>query len=733
MSYISTLKTYAFIYLVGGITFLPLTLLCIFFLLPDKKKPSVDDKSSVDRNIKVGEYMDSVTRPEKSGFITIMSKFNKSVLSGKYHAPTGLESLAVDPPTYSKLKGSNKFFCQLKNNSIVLYSNDVDAAETVKAHEEKTQNFDLITSDLTLKDTKKIIALKDCYVTLWPPNLSEGSLFTKKTSILIIKKSLYDSTTKTFKLATKIEHFINNNVFFLQFDNNFDKEDWFFTILQSQRHFQNNENLSKIDSSKSGYVEGLGHFFDIPPPTFHFQTSDVTKLIALNNADSNHINCKWFNLIVSRVFMSFKANNKIENIIEEKIKDKLSKVNVSFLDDFVINDLKLGNIPPLLSNPRIVKMDLEGDLEVHFDIVFDSHFTLNVSTLMNLLNKNYPIELKLDIKKIKGTIMIIFKKPPSNRIWYTFKSIPLLEMEIDPVVVNKSLSYNKILKPLKNKILDAFRDALVYPNFEDINYYKMSTEHEDNFYKGGLWDFTGFEDEFLNKNETDDDSFSDYSSKNEKVPEDLISTNANNENDESNFEKGSVFSSGVSASTTENEQFRNGLKERRPFKDFSMKVNNMENDSLANTNHEVTLDTDEVYSSNSNDSSGTKKVSAKFNTFYQKAKKSASTMINNMKTDTESNFTDETNQDSSENQDDLVRTADPIPKLPRRRPLPPVPNDVLVKTINDNVPLDSLDLQKQPDLPVDLEQSEQNSNLLHHEVKIKQETQDINHLGEQKD
>ncbi|CAI8508002.1 unnamed protein product [Hanseniaspora opuntiae] len=532
MSYLSTLKTYAFIYLVGGITFLPLTLLCIFFLLPDKKKPSADDKSSVDKNIKVGEYMDSVSRPEKSGFITIMSKFNKSVLSGKHHAPTGLESLAVDPPTYSKLKGSNKFFCQLKNNSIVLYSNDVDAVETVKAREEKTQNFDLITSDLTLKDTKKIIALKDCYVTLWPPNLSEGSLFTKKTSILIIKKSLYDSTTKTFKLATKIEHFINNNVFFLQFDNNFDKEDWFFTILQSQRHFQNNENLSKIDSSKSGYVEGLGHFFDIPPPTFHFQTNDVTKLIALNNADSNHINCKWFNLIVSRVFMSFKANNKIENIIEEKIKDKLSKVNVSFLDDFVINDLKLGNIPPLLSNPRIVKMDLE-------------------------------------------------------EFWYTFKSIPLLEMEIDPVVVNKSLSYNKILKPLKNKILDAFKDALVYPNFEDINYYKMSTEHEDNFYKGGLWDFTGFEDEFLNKNETDDDSFSDYTSKNEKVPEDLISTNANNENDESNIEKGSVFSSGVFASTTENEQFRNGLKERRPFKDFSMKVNNIENDSLANTNHEV--------------------------------------------------------------------------------------------------------------------------------------------------
>lgn len=733
MSYISTLKTYAFIYLVGGITFLPLTLLCVFFLLPEKKKASAAAKYSNDRNIKLGEYMDSVSRPEKSGFISIMSKFNKNVLSGKHHAATGLESLAVDPATYSKLKTNNKFFCQLKNNSIILYANDVDAVETVKAHEEKTQNFDLITSDLTLKDTKKIIALKDCYVNLWPPNLSEGSLFTKKTSILVIKKSLYDPTTETFKLATKIEHFINNNVFFLQFDSNFDKEDWFFTILQSQRHFQNNEKLSKIDSSKSGYVDGLGHFFDIPPPTFHFQTSDVTKLIALNNADSNHINCKWFNLIISRIFMSFKANNKIENIIKKKIKDKLSKVNVSFLDDFVINDLKLGNIPPLLSKPKIVKTDLEGDLEVHFDIVFDSHFTLNVSTLMNLLNKNYPIELKLDIKKIKGTIMIIFKKPPSNRIWYTFKSIPLLEMDIDPVVVNKSLSYNKILKPLKNKILDAFKDALVYPNFEDINYYKMSTEHEDNFYKGGLWDFTGFEDEFSNRNEADVDSFSEYNSKDDKAPEDLVSNNVNNENDESNIEKGTVFSSGVSASSTENEQSKNGLKERRPFKDFSMKTNSVEHDNLADINHEVDLDNDEIYSSNSNDSNGTKKVSAKFSTFYQKAKKSASTMINNMKTESETNLNDETAQYTSQNQDDLGITTDPIPKLPRRRPLPPVPNDVLVKTINDKVPLDSVDLQKQADLPVDLEQSEQNPNILHHEVKIIQENQEINQLGERED
>ncbi|KAL6935568.1 uncharacterized protein HGUI_01508 [Hanseniaspora guilliermondii] len=732
MSYISTFKTYAFIYLVGGITFLPLTLLCIFFLLPEKKKFSDDGKSSIfDKDIKVGEYMDSVHRPEKSGFIMIMSKFNKNVLSDKQHASTGLESLAVDSSTYSKLKSNNKFFCQLKNNSIVLYSNDVDAVETVKAHEEKSQNFDLITSDLTLKDTKKIIALKDCYVTLWPPNLSEGSLFTKKTSILIIKKGLYDCTTKTFKLATKIEHFINNNVFFLQFDNNFDKEDWFFTILQSQRYFQSKDNISKIDSSKTGYVDGLGHFFDIPPPTFHFQTADVTKLIALNNADNNHINCKWFNLIISRIFMSFKANNKIENVIKEKIKDKLSKVNVSFLDDFVINDLKLGNIPPLLSNPKVIKMDLEGDLEVHFDIVFDSHFTLNISTVMNLLNKNYPIELKLDIKKVKGTIMIIFKKPPSNRIWYTFKSIPLLEMEIDPVVVNKSLSYNKILKPLKSKILDAFKDALVYPNFEDINYYKMLPEHENNFYKGGLWDFAGFENIFSNNYEPDDDSVSDYELKDDKVSEDLISDNVNNENDEGSIEKGSALSSGVLASNMENEQVKNGLKERRPFKNFLVKTNSIDNDSLVNTNHEVDLDNDEVYSSNSNDSSGTKKVSTKFNTFYQKAKKSASTMIGNMKADSENNLSDEVTQETTENQDDIEKPTDQIPKLPRRRPLPPIPNEILTKSINYNVPLDSLDMKKQTDLPVDLEQSEKNSNILHHEVKIKQENQDFNNLDEQ--
>ena len=531
-----------------------------------------------------------------------------------------------------------------------------------------------------------MISLKDCYVTLWPPNLTEGTLFTKKTSILIIKKSLYDPDTNTFKLATKIEHFINNNVFFLQFENNYDKEDWFFAILQSQKHAYEKEVSINAAPVSSGFIDGLGHFFDNPPPTFHFQTKDVAKLIALNNADTNHINCKWFNLVLSRIFMASKANDKIENAIKEKINEKLSKVNVSFLDEIVINDLKLGNIPPLLSNPKVVKMDLEGDLEVHFDILFDSHFTLNISTSINILNKNYPIELKLHVKKLKGAIILIFKKPPSNRLWYTFKSVPSLDMEIDPVIVNKSVSYGKILKTLKNRILDAFKEVLVYPNFEDVNYYKMSEEHKDNFYKGGLWDFTGFDEAFAsNETKSADVSTNGESVKEEIVSEEIILTNLTKENDESEVDKGSVLSTGISAFSSDNDQPKNGLKERKTFKDL-LKRKTLSNENSTESD-EINLESQDVYSNNSNDSSGTNKVSSKFSTFYQKAKKSASTMIDNMKPESETDLNDE-NEESGEapvetDEHHFENQFDQIPKLPKRRPLPPVPTSVIAETLNN--------------------------------------------------
>ena len=735
---LSTLKTYFLVYILGGITFLPLTLIVVFFLLPSKKSTSSDDeKSIIDNDLKVGEYMDSVQSPEKSGFITVMSKFNKSTISGKHNRNTGLEMLAVESSIYSRLKSNSKFFCQLKNNNIVLYSDNVEGSDTMKAHEENSYNIDVVTSDLNLQETKKVIALKDCYVTLWPPNLTEGSLFTKKTSILIIKKNLYDSDTNTFKLATKIEHFISNNVFFLQFENNFDKEDWFFTILQSQKHAYEKEVFAESEPKGAGFVDGLGHFFDIPPPTYHFQTKDVAKLMALNNADFNHINCKWFNLVLSRIFMASKANNKIENAIKEKIEEKLSKVNISFLDEFVINDLKLGNIPPLLSNPKVIKMDLEGDLEVHFDILFDSNFTLNISTLINLLNKPYPIELKLDIKKLRGTIILIFKKPPSNRLWYTFKSIPALEMEIDPVIVNKSVSYSKILKPLKNKILDSFKEVLVYPNFEDINYYKMSDEHKDNFYKGGLWDFTGFEEAFAqNESETLDNSADDNDIKEEIITEEVVVSEVIKDNDDSNNDKGSVLSTGISVFSTGTEQPKNGLKERRTFKDLLKRSTNTFTNDNSSDNHEVEKDTQDV-SSNSSNESGAKKVTSKFNTFYQKAKKSASTMIENMKTESETELNDEKEElnkapvekeeDHFENEklkkasveeeedhfekeepnkapveeeeDHFENPFDQIPKLPKRRPLPPIPGDQIAETIRkESIQQSTIDQEVKHDL-----------------------------------
>jgi len=309
--------------------------------------------------------------------------------------------------------------------------------------------------------------------------------------------------------------------------------------------------------------------------------------------------------------------------------------------------------------------------------------------------------------------------------------------EIYPVIVNKSVSYSKILKPLKNKILDSFKEVLVYPNFEDINYYKMSDEHKDNFYKGGLWDFTGFEEAFAqNESETLDNSADDDDIKEEIITEEVVVSEVIKDNDDSNNDKGSVLSTGISVFSTGTEQPKNGLKERRTFKDLLKRSTNTFTNDNSSDNHEVEKDTQDV-SSNSSNESGAKKVTSKFNTFYQKAKKSASTMIENMKTESETELNDEKEElnkapvekeeDHFENEklkkasveeeedhfekeepkkapveeeeDHFENPFDQIPKLPKRRPLPPIPGDQIAETIRkESIQQSTIDQEVKHDL-----------------------------------
>ncbi|XBW38079.1 hypothetical protein QEN19_003666 [Hanseniaspora menglaensis] len=620
MGVILSLKAIFFIYFFGGITFIPIIFITLYYILPNKKLSySIKDEDSIiDPNFKLGEFNElKNVNVTKQGLMSVISKYNKTILKDKKDE-TGLEQLGVDTASFNKLKNNSNFFVKLIHGNLILYSENTSDSSI---SDDESTSLNTMNNGMNLRKILKVISLKDVIVTMWPPNLTEGSIFTKKSSILVVKKNLYDSETKKFKLLSGSDQFTNNSIWFLQLENNFDKEDWYFEMLNALK------GLNTESKDNFGYIESFGKFIQEPPETYHFSTASTNRIIALNNSNLEHVNCKWFNLIISRLFLAYKANGKLENVIATKIKEKLSKFNVSFLDEFEINDLKVGDAAPIISNPKVLQMNLEGDLEIELDIVYDSHFVLNISTLITILNKTYPIELKVDLKKIKGTILLKFKKPPSNRIWYTFTKTPSLDLEIEPVIVNKSFSYGMVVKTLKSKIMDALKDSLVYPKFEDINYYKMENNHS--IYKGGLWDFTNMNDyleAFIKSSEVE-------------CEENLRRTQSLSEEKNSVYEKSQDEDTSqgdenakdidtetiVTSNTTSNLQ-----NEKKTFRDLLKRKTN----SIQGLSQETNIDSD-LTSLSSNDS-GNKNYKTKINSWYKKTKKAAAIIIDEKLNDKDS-------------------------------------------------------------------------------------------------
>lgn len=611
-----SLKGIFFIYLIGGITLIPLIIVSLYFILPSKQFSNNNDFEDrlIQPDLKLGEINELKNlKATKQGIMTVTSKYNSNCFNGEEDT-TGLSSLGLDLASFNKLKNNNRYYVNLVHGNLLLYSEDTTENKII---EDESNSLNTIKNSIDLKKILKFISLKDVIVTMWPPTLTEANLFTKKSSILIIKRTLFDSPSNCFKILSNSEEFINNNIFFLQMENNLEKEDWFFAILNA---------LKGLDTNRepfSGYIKNFGKFEETPPETYHFNTADVSKLIAINNANLDHINCKWFNLILSRIFLAYKANGKLENIIFQKIKEKLSKVNVPFLDEFVINNLQLGGIPPIVSNPRVVKMNLEGDLEIHLDIFFDSTFVLNISTLVTVLNKTYPIELKLDLKRLQGTVILLLKKPPSNRIWFTFSKIPFLDLEIEPVIVNKTFSYGMIVKTLKSRIIDILEETLVYPYFEDINYYQIDNNHS--IYKGGLWDFSEFGDFMTEFTRDPECKSSEEYHENGKF-------NDNHESDDNEKENIKHEQDIVcEKNDSDIDHLSNNNADKKSFRDLLKKRNS----NMINSSTIVGLADSDLASLSSNESANPKKYSNKINTWYKKAKKSASVIIDDIKNENE--------------------------------------------------------------------------------------------------
>ncbi|PKC15254.1 hypothetical protein RhiirA5_487294, partial [Rhizophagus irregularis] len=316
-------------------------------------------------------------------------------------------------------------------------------------------------------DCKGIIIVSNHDVTIFPEQLPDNEIFTKVSSIRLTKKPSICA-----EMAVNLENNnCSNNNYYLFCDTGVEKEDWFFALQRSSKLESNDNSTDKqINKDKS--------LFD------SFAMNHLLKTLYSND---DHIQTQWLNAILGRIFLSVYKTQAVKNYFIRKLVRKIKKVKKpGFLSDIQIKSVDVGDGIPYITNPELVKLLPDGDLDVDVNLNYTGGFRVEIETeaiisVTGLKTIKVPLVLAVVLRGLQGKMLLRIKSPPTNRLWMGFYEMPKLDLLIEPVVSETQLKFAPVIKAIESKIHEMIMDSLVLPNMDDTSFF-------NSFGMGGIYE-----------------------------------------------------------------------------------------------------------------------------------------------------------------------------------------------------------------------------------------------------
>jgi hypothetical protein len=289
----------------------------------------------------------------------------------------------------------------------------------------------------------------------------EGELFIKRNAICLSRRSEGADMGPDTQLSKP---------FYLFSENCSAKEDFYFALLRNQQ-----QTLS-LDSTA--------------PSPLTFDIKHIISLVQRLHSSEEHIHTRWLNAIIGRIFLGTYRTKDIENFIRAKLTKKIARVKrPSFLSNITIQRIDTGESAPYITNPRLKDLTVEGECCMEADVRYTGNFRLEVAATARielgsrLKAREVGLVLAVVLRKLEGHVLLKIKPPPSNRVWFSFQSMPKMEMTIEPIVSSRQITYTVILRQIENRIKEVIAETLVLPFWDDIPFFK--TEHKN--WRGGIF------------------------------------------------------------------------------------------------------------------------------------------------------------------------------------------------------------------------------------------------------
>nr|QIA15777.1 hypothetical protein [Venturia carpophila]QIA15781.1 hypothetical protein [Venturia carpophila] len=481
-----TFTAFLTIYLVGGLTFIPLVLCLVLahayytFPIRDAQSPSRDEAEKLQLHtaelrrtvsekdlalLPPGTRSSSQERDVAAGYFAVCREFVPGGVNGKppeRTTPAG-EVVAVESPSvyqsmYRSIFDRNK-----------VPGPAIEQVNGTRQATKKARNVFYIVlrlghlmlyDDAEQLDVRHVISLALYEIDIYAggEEILEGELFVKRNCIRLKRRQDREVPVEDSK------------PFCLFSDNCSEKEDFYCALLQNQDHV-------------SGAMRRS-------PEVLHFETDHIIKLVQQLHASGENLQTRWINALIGRLFLSLYKTHELQELIHTKITKKITRVpKPSFIEAISVNKIDMGDSAPIFTNPKLRELTIDGDLTIETDVKYNGGFKLEIAAIatVDLGQRFKPRKINIVLsgicQRLEGHLLVRVKPPPSNRVWMSFETMPKLDLSIEPVVSSRQITYNFILRAIESKIREVVADTLVVPNWDDIPFSDTLLQP----LRGGIW------------------------------------------------------------------------------------------------------------------------------------------------------------------------------------------------------------------------------------------------------
>lgn len=293
------------------------------------------------------------------------------------------------------------------------------------------------------------------------PTIPEGELFIKRNAICLSRRADGADLGPDAQLSKP---------FYLFSENCSAKEDFYFALLRNQEQ--------TFAAERKG------------PRPIQFDIKNIISLVQKLHSSEEHMQTRWLNAMIGRIFLGVYKTKDVENFIREKLTKKIARVKrPSFLSNIEIKGIDTGESAPYITNPRLKDLTVEGEWGMEADVRYTGNFRLEVATTARIdLGARFKVRevnlvLAVVVRKLEGHMLFKIKPPPSNRLWVSFQQPPKIEMTIEPIVSSRQITYTVILRQIESRIKEVIAETMVLPFWDDTPFF--STEHKK--WRGGIF------------------------------------------------------------------------------------------------------------------------------------------------------------------------------------------------------------------------------------------------------